>query len=135
MTGWDETYDFVIVGSGGGSMCASLVSKTHGKRALIIEKQGKVGGSTGFSGGVWWIPNNAVMKRHGVEDSYDRARQYLDAVVTYAGPGTTPERREAFLRTAPQMVEFLEQRGMKFEYADGWSDYYDELPGGQPRGR
>ena len=24
---------------------------------------------------------------------------------------------------------------MKFVYADGWSDYYDELPGGEPRGR
>ena len=69
MTGWDETYDLVIVGSGGGSMCAALASKTLGKRALIIEKQPLVGGSTGFSGGVWWIPNNPVMKRAGVDDS------------------------------------------------------------------
>lgn len=135
MAGWDETYDLVIVGSGGGSMCAALASKTLGKRALIIEKQHKVGGSTGFSGGVWWIPNNPVMKRHGVADSYEKARQYLDAVVTYSGPATTPARREAFLRTGPEMVEFLERHGMAFEYADGWSDYYDELPGGQPRGR
>jgi len=134
-SGWDETYDFVIVGSGGGSMCAALASKSLGKRALIIEKQRKVGGSTGFSGGVWWIPNNPVMKRHGVEDSYERAREYLDAVVTYSGPATTPARREAFLRTGPEMVGFLERNGMAFEYADGWSDYYDELPGGQPRGR
>ena len=135
MSGWDATYDFVIVGSGGGSMCAALASKSLGKRALIIEKQAKVGGSTGFSGGVWWIPNNPVMKRRGVVDSHERARQYLDAVVTYSGPGTTPARREAFLRTGPPMVEFLERHGMAFEYADGWSDYYDELPGGEPRGR
>ena len=33
------------------------------------------------------------------------------------------------------MVDFLERYGMAFEYADGWSDYYDPLPGGQPRGR
>lgn len=135
MSGWDATYDFVIVGSGGGSMCAALASKALGKRALILEKQAKVGGSTGYSGGVWWIPNNPVMKRHGVGDSHERARQYLDAVITYSGPGTTPARREAFLRTGPQMIEFLERRGMAFEYADGWSDYYDELPGGEPRGR
>ena len=134
-SGWDETYDLVIVGSGGGSMCAALASKSLGKRALIIEKQAKVGGSTGFSGGVWWIPNNPVMKRHGVEDSHERARQYLDAVVTYQGPGTTPARREAFLRNGPEMVTFLERHGMAFEYADGWPDYYDDLPGGEPRGR
>ena len=33
------------------------------------------------------------------------------------------------------MVDFLERQGMRFAHADGWSDYYDERPGGQPRGR
>lgn len=132
---WDHSYDLVIVGSGGGSMCAALAAKQFGKRALIVEKQPLVGGSTGYSGGVWWIPNNPVMKRHGVADSPERARQYLDAAVTYQGPGTTPARREAFLKNGPRMIEFLERQGMQFVYADGWSDYYDELPGGEPRGR
>ncbi|MFL9856584.1 FAD-binding protein [Paraburkholderia madseniana] len=135
MAVWDASYDFVVVGSGGGSMCAALACKTAGKEALIIEKQGKVGGSTGYSGGVWWLPNNHVMKRHGVNDSYERARQYFDAAVTYQGPGTSAARREAYLRTGPKMAEFLEQQGMQFVYADGWSDYYDTLPGGEPRGR
>jgi 3-oxosteroid 1-dehydrogenase len=35
---WDETVDFVIAGCGGGSMCAALLAKELGKRALIIEK-------------------------------------------------------------------------------------------------
>lgn len=132
---WDETYDFVIVGSGGASMCASLLCKTLGKRALIVEKQDKVGGSTGFSGGVWWIPNNPVMKRHGAEDSLDNARRYFESAVTYHGPGSSPARREAFLATGPEMVSFLERQGMAFRYADGWSDYYDDRPGGVARGR
>jgi 3-oxosteroid 1-dehydrogenase len=132
---WDESFDFIIVGSGGGSMCAALAAKVLGKRPLIIEKRDKVGGSTGFSGGVWWIPDNPVMKRAGVEDSYERAWQYFESVVTYHGPGSSDARREAFLRAGPEMVEFLERHGMAFQYADGWSDYYDEKPGGQPRGR
>ena len=74
VTVWDKSFDFVIVGSGGGSMCASLMCKSLGKRALIVEKINKVGGSTGYSGGVWWLPNNPVMKRHGVDDSLERAR-------------------------------------------------------------
>ena len=134
-TEWDESYDFVIVGSGGGSMCAALLCKTLGRRALILEKQARVGGSTAFSGGVWWVPNNPVMKRHGVEDSYEKARQYMESAVMYHGPGSSPARRDAFLRTGPEMVDFLERHGMAFEYADGWSDYYDDQPGGQPRGR
>jgi 3-oxosteroid 1-dehydrogenase len=132
---FDETFDLVIVGSGGGSMCAALVAKARGLKPLIVEKQPLVGGSTGFSGGVWWIPDNPVMKRAGVADSPERARQYFDAAVTYDGPGTTPARRDAFLRHGPRMIEFLERAGMKFVYADGWSDYYDDLPGGEPRGR
>jgi 3-oxosteroid 1-dehydrogenase len=132
---WDETFDFVIVGSGGASMCAALLCKTMGRRALIIEKQSKVGGSTGFSGGVWWIPNNHLMKRAGVDDSYERARLYFDSVVTYRGPASSDARREAYLRTGPEMLQFLEGQGMRFKYADGWPDYYDEKPGGQPRGR
>jgi 3-oxosteroid 1-dehydrogenase len=132
---WDESCDFLIVGSGGASMCAALLCKTLGKRALIVEKQAKVGGSTGFSGGVWWIPNNHVMKRAGVADSHERARQYFDAVVTYHGPASNEARREAYLRAGPEMVEFLERQGMAFKYADGWSDYYDDRPGGEARGR
>jgi 3-oxosteroid 1-dehydrogenase len=132
---WDSSYDLVIVGSGGGSMCAALAAKRLGKRALIVEKQALVGGSTGYSGGVWWIPNNHVMKRAGSSDSLEEARRYFESTVTYRGPGSSSERREAFLQHGPHMIEFLEQAGMKFVYADGWSDYYDDRDGGKPRGR
>lgn len=135
MSQWDETCDFLVVGSGGASMCVGLLYKKLGRRALILEKQGKVGGSTGYSGGVWWIPNNPLMKRAGVEDSFDKAWQYFESAVKYRGKGSSDARRRAFLESGPEMVEFLEQQGMKFKYADGWSDYYDDLPGGQPRGR
>lgn len=130
-----DEYDFVIVGSGGASMCAALLAKEAGIDCVILEKQEKIGGSTGFSGGAWWVPDNHVMKSAGVEDSPELARRYLDAVVDFAGKGSSPTRREAFLAQAPKMIEFLERQGMKFEYGDGWADYYDERPGGQARGR
>jgi 3-oxosteroid 1-dehydrogenase len=130
-----ETFDHVLVGSGGGSMCAALVARDAGQTAVILEKQQIVGGSTGLSGGALWLPNNPLLQREGIADSYDRARTYLDAAVTHDGPGSSPERREAYLRTSPELVRYLESKGMRFVYSDGWSDYYDELPGGEPRGR
>src|ERR1700722_5733859 len=133
MTNWDDSFDFVIVGSGGGSMCASLKCKSSGKRALIVEKQNKVGGSTGFSGGVWWLPNNPVMKRAGVPDSFERAKTYFNAVADYRGPGSSEARRDAFLRTSPELVDFLESAGMQIRYADGGADYYDTWPGRERR--
>ncbi len=135
MSSLESKYDFVIVGSGGGSMCAALAAKRLGKRAVILEKRGKIGGSTGFSGGVWWVPNNALMARQGIVDSYEMAKTYFEAVVTYKGPAVTRERRDAFLNAAPRMVRFLEQEGMKFRRPRTWPDYYDDLPGGVPEGR
>jgi 3-oxosteroid 1-dehydrogenase len=35
MADFDETLDFVVVGSGGGSMCAALVMRAVGRSVLI----------------------------------------------------------------------------------------------------
>jgi 3-oxosteroid 1-dehydrogenase len=133
---WDETVDFLIVGSGGGSMCAALALKELGKSPLILEKTDKIGGSTAMSGGVIWVPNHPLQAREGVTDSEEMARTYLNATVGEdAGLGSTPARKEAFLRTGPKLIEFLEGQGVEFIRAEGWSDYYDNLPGGCARGR
>ena len=76
-----ETHDFSIVGSGAGSFCAALVLRGAGKRVLILEKAGLVGGTTATSGGVMWIPNNRFMKEAGIADSREQAIAYLDAAV------------------------------------------------------
>ena len=137
MAEFDETQDFVVVGSGGGSMCAGLYLRSKGKSVLILEKMGFVGGTTARSGGVMWIPNNQFMKRDGIEDSFEKAKTYLDAVVGTSddAPGTSPERRETYLREAPQMVEFLMDQGIKLTRVSYWPDYYDDRPGGSAPGR
>ena len=68
----NETFDFVVVGSGGGSMCAALVLRAAGKSVLILEKTEQVGGTTAISGGVMWIPDNRFMKSEGIDDSYEK---------------------------------------------------------------
>src|SRR3546814_19933184 len=61
---------------------------------------------------------------------------YLDNLITTPSAGSSPERREAFLRTAPAMVRFLEGLGLKLRRPlHTWPDYYDDLPGGVPEGR
>jgi 3-oxosteroid 1-dehydrogenase len=129
-------YDLVIVGSGGGSMPAALAAKRMGRTAIILEKQDKIGGSTSLSGGVWWVPNNSLLKEAGIPDSFERSREYFDNVVTYEGPGVTPARRDAFLKGGPVMIDFLRGLGLKVRRPrDDWPDYYDNLPGGEPQGR
>jgi 3-oxosteroid 1-dehydrogenase len=137
MSDFDEVVDFAIVGSGAGSMCAALVMRAAGKSALILEKTNLIGGSTSRSGGVMWIPNNPFLKRDGVEDTPERAAQYMDALLGDAtdAPGASRARRKQFLCEAPQMVGFLQSQGIELTRIQWWPDYYDDLPGGLAAGR
>ncbi|MGE3691826.1 MAG: FAD-dependent oxidoreductase [Novosphingobium sp.] len=137
MAEFDETFDFVVVGSGGGSMCAGLVMRQAGKSVVVLEKTDLLGGSTARAGGVMWIPNNRFMKRDGVEDSFEKATAYLDAVVGDHDdtPGATKERRGTYLREAPEMLEFLIGKGIQFNRAPYWPDYYTNAPGASEEGR
>jgi 3-oxosteroid 1-dehydrogenase len=132
----NETFDFVIIGSGGGSMCAALVMRDAGKRVLILEKTGLVGGTTAISGGVMWIPANPLMTAAGVEDSAERALGYLDAVVGDHPdtPGTSPERRKTYVEQSAKMVRFLLDHGVKLRRVPSWPDYC-ALPGASEPGR
>jgi len=133
---FDEVADFVIVGSGGGSMAAALFLKSIGKYPLILEKTEKFGGSTAMSGGVLWVPNNHIIKQKGIKDSHEMGRAYMDATIgNDAGPAASPERKEAYLRNGPKMLKWLEDKGMKWLHTDGWADYYDDRPGGVTRSR
>ncbi len=137
MSEFDEERDFVVVGSGGGSMCAGLVLRAAGRDVLVLEKTDLLGGTTARSGGVMWIPDNPFMRRDGVEDSFDKASEYLDAVVDNREdqPGATPERRATYLREGPKMIAFLLAQGVELDRASYWPDYYDEYPGGCEAGR
>src|SRR5579862_2502087 len=137
MPGFDEFTDFVVVGSGGGSMCAGLFLRSADKSVVILEKTNLVGGTTSRSGGVMWIPNNRFMKRDGIDDSFEKAAIYLDAVSGNHSdaPGATRERRLKYLTEAPRMVDFLVGQGIELTRAQEWPDYYDDLPGGCAAGR
>src|SRR5882757_2393803 len=79
MSGFDETVDWVVVGSGAGSISSGLVMRQAGKSVVVLEKTEFFGGSTSKSGGVMWIPNNRFMDPG--EDSPEKSITYLDAVV------------------------------------------------------
>ncbi|MGB1563865.1 MAG: FAD-dependent oxidoreductase [Sinimarinibacterium flocculans] len=131
-----HAFDFVIVGSGAGSMCAALALRAAGKRVVVLEKTGLVGGTTALSGGVMWIPANRFMKDAGIDDSAAQAMAYLDAVVGDREdmPAASRERRRTFVDQAPRMLDFLVAQGLKLRRIPSWPDYYD-APGASVPGR
>jgi 3-oxosteroid 1-dehydrogenase len=128
-------FDLIVVGSGGGGLCAALVAQAAGKRVVVIEKRPKVGGSTSMSGGILWLPDNPLAERAGFKDSLDAGMSYFEAVVGDAGPASSLQRRERFIREGRKMIGFLERVGMKFVVCADYPDYYDERPGGGLYGR
>jgi 3-oxosteroid 1-dehydrogenase len=135
VTTWDSTVDVVIVGSGGGGMVAALAAADTGASALVLEKQERFGGSTAMSGGIVWVPDNPVMRAQGIPDSYEDAMVHFETVVGDVGPASTFERRHAFLTAGPDMIAFLQERGLRFTYCRGYSDYYSSAKGGHELGR
>lgn len=133
MTDWDCTTDVLVVGSGAGGMTAALVASQAGLDTLVIEKTEYYGGSTALSGGGLWIPNNYLLKRDGLDDSFEKARTYLANTV---GDRVPQALKEAYLENAPKMVEYLVSNSqVRFQRSVGYADYYPERAGGMVDGR
>lgn len=126
---WDQEYDVVVVGSGGGGMTAALCAQAHAMSSVVIEKSDKYGGTSAVSGGGIWIPCNDDIARTGGSDSYEEALTYLKHVI---GNEVPQERIEAYLKNAPEMVRYMAKMfGIHYHNVPKYPDYYPNQPGGK----
>jgi len=133
MPGAAETYDVIVVGTGAAGLTAAVVAHERGARSVgVFEKADKVGGTTAWSGGQVWIPNNPHMPEVGVEDSRDKAITYIMSLSRDMLDRTLVE---AYVDAGPEMVKLLEaSTPVQFYAVDGMPDYHPEFPGGSPNG-
>jgi 3-oxosteroid 1-dehydrogenase len=131
---WDLEVDFVAVGSGGGAIMAAIIAHDLGKKTVVLEKAPKAGGVTAYSGGNLFLPNNHVMQREGIADSYEAGRAYMDFL---AGDFNDPELLDVMLEAGYKAVPYLEEKcGMKWIVIRDFPDYYfPKAPGSAPEGR
>lgn len=134
-TRWDHSVDLLIAGSGGGGMVAALAALDSGIEPLVVEKQDLVGGATGMSGGMIWLPDNPLMQADGIADSHDDGLAYFEDVVGDIGEASSPARREMFLTAGNEMINFLTHKGVRLVRCPGYSDYYPNHRGGNAAGR
>jgi succinate dehydrogenase/fumarate reductase flavoprotein subunit len=132
---WDREVDVVIIGTGTG-LVGGLAAATAGAEVLALEKRAIIGGSTGHSGGVAWVPNNDFMRAEGIADSRDNALRYLQHL---AQQQADPELLEAFVDAGPEMANFVEAHSpirwrISTIMGDN-ADYHPEWPGAVQRGR
>jgi succinate dehydrogenase/fumarate reductase flavoprotein subunit len=98
---------------------------------LLVEKTNQLGGTSALSAGSVWVPNS----RHSPTgaDSFEKAHTYLRNAV---GNRLDEDRATAFLRAAPEMVDFLEDNtAVKFRAYPYHPDYMATLDGATLCGR
>ncbi|MGQ2929086.1 MAG: FAD-dependent oxidoreductase, partial [Sphingopyxis sp.] len=127
-----EAPHVIVLGTGGAGFTAAIAAHEAGARVSLFEKGEQVGGTTAWSGGMIWVPNNHHEATLGVEDSRDKALTYLMSM----SHGLMQQPLvEAFLDHGPEMVAFLEANTpVQFRPIPEFPDYHAEFPGGMPNG-
>lgn len=117
----EQSFDVIVVGSGGGAMTAAYLAQKHGLRTVVVEKTRYCGGTSAYSGGACWLPGSQVQQRAGISDSTEGAREYLGALLV----DPDASKVEAFLAEAPRLVAELESDdAFVFEWLP-FPEYYD----------
>ncbi|MGE0668807.1 MAG: FAD-dependent oxidoreductase [Sphingomonadales bacterium] len=127
-----QEYDVVVLGTGAAGLTAAITAAEGGASVGVFEKHDQVGGTSAWSGGQVWIPNNHHMKDHGIEDSREKAVTYM---MSLSRGLMFQDLTEAYVDAGPEMVRFLEERTpVQFYSVKDMPDYHPEFPGGSPKG-
>jgi 3-oxosteroid 1-dehydrogenase len=121
--------DVVVVGSGNGALTAAITAHDLANAdVIVVEKAEYFGGTSALSGGGVWVPNNRYAKAAGAKDSCEEALTYL----THTIPEdiARPDMIKAYLKGAPEMVDFLhENTRVRYTSLKKYPDYFTDLPG------
>ena len=131
-------FDLVVAGAGSGGMAAAAFAALAGKRVLLVESTEYLGGTSAMSAATAWVPNSQHAPKVAPpgspdEDSPDRVRRFLDAVV---GNRSAADVRDAFIESAPTAVALLEAKSdVHFRPYATHPDYEQDPPEATMRGR
>ena len=122
---WDKEVDLLVLGSGAAGLSAALTGAADGLDVLLVEKSDYIGGTTAYSAGTVWAPNNKFQRAAGNTDDRERAERYLDTLV---GDKSEKKMRMAYVDQASEMLDDMEKLGVEFLHSPAVVDYHSELP-------
>jgi 3-oxosteroid 1-dehydrogenase len=146
---WGREADVVVVGSGAAAFAAALAAEGEGAEVVMLEKASQHGGTSAKSGGVYWIPNNSLLREKGMEDPREDAIRYM-CRCSFPAIYDPDDARfgladleysliEAYYDTAAEAIDALQKTGALTSGIDAYMefpDYYAHLPEDKlPNGR
>lgn len=130
--GWDIETDLLVFGSGAAGLSAALFAVKKGLRVVLCEKSAQIGGTTATSAGMIWIPGNRQAREDGIEDSIERAQEYLKHEL---GNYYREDLVEPLLESGPEAIAELEQDTEVEFHLSSSPDYHPDQVGGVDKGR
>ena len=133
-TVWDRRVDVIVVGTGAAGLAAAIAAHDGGAEVLVLEKADMIGGTTGVSGGMPWVPCNRHMAEVGVGDSREEALAYIARLTLGREPD--PALVERYVDQATEVVDYLETHTpLRLSAPPSFSDYFADQVGGKWCGR
>jgi 3-oxosteroid 1-dehydrogenase len=144
---FDAEVDVITIGSGVAGLATALFSRWHGNDVLVLEKAGRLGGTTRKAAFWYWVPNNAAMRAAGTKDPkkdciaymarLSRPEVYDPEAPKFGMPAWEYAQYEAIYDNASTATELLSKKGaLEYRHCDFVPDYWAELPEDKaPKGR
>ncbi|KAA1249278.1 FAD-binding protein [Mycobacterium simiae] len=104
--------DVVVIGFGAAGVCAAIAAREQSADVIALDRANG-GGATAISGGIIYAgAGTTVQQQAGVHDSFEQMLAYLRLEV---GDAVSPKTLESFVRSSPQMIDWLSEYGVPFD--------------------
>lgn len=107
-----DSYDVVIVGSGGAGLTSAIQAYELGLSPVILEKMDKIGGNTNRASSGMNAAETFVQLNHHIVDSF---QEFYDETFIGGGEQNNPELLKFFTEHGALAIDWLDQHGLKLD--------------------
>lgn len=105
------TADVLVIGGGGAGLTAALTASENGKKVILVEKVGYLGGATLMSGGIVPAANTKQQNEAGIKDSEELFARDIFRPSNYS---VRKDLVYTVTEKADEVITWLESVGVKF---------------------